>query len=312
MKTFTNRRKIKSKILPHLIPFYLHGFYNDVTTGHTLALEDIDCSDWFQIFIKKLTQQKEKKFFPICRLSDGEYTFICGNQPPIKNFLLTQILSSIKFCFENIKPKRQFEAGESGIYHSGKYLRKEISEYLPNYLNNLKELSEVGILALHLTYSRNPFQERFHFALNKIFETFGIKINANNYFPFYFVYAFFQTNEFYQYIKHKNVLFITGSDEQKMKLVEKKFMNFGAKYIEFYSISSNRSLFDILDLRSIKNKNVDICFVAAGIGKPNIMVQLKPLECICIDVGYMFEVWANENLAYNRPWCSKNFKVGNS
>lgn len=300
--------KKKSIILPNLIPFYIRGFYNDNITGYTLSIENIDCDTWFREFSSLLVSNRVNNFLPICRLSDGEYSFVCGNQPPIKNTFIIQFLSNVKFYINNLKPSLNFEAGERGIYQSGKYSREEINEFLPKYLNNLKDLSENGILALHLTYAKVPFQERFHHALKKTFQKHGIEINKSNYFPFYFVYAFLQTDEFRQYINLKKVLFITGSNDQKINKVEKKFIEFGVYSVEIYKISTNRSLFDIIDLDNIKTKGVDVCLIAAGIGKPNIMVQLKPLKCLCIDVGYMFEVWANEELAFNRPWCSKNFK----
>ena len=302
-----NYRLKKSKVLNEIIPFYIEGFYNNKVTGYTLAFEKIDSNVWFNEFKSKVLSTSDV-FFPICRLSDGEYLFICGNQPPIKISLIRQFIATCIFYFNSIRPLKNFEAGQARLYDSGKYLRSEIKNMLPKYLSNLKLLSDKGVLALHLTYTDNPFQERYHFKLKKIFDQYEIQINKNNYFPFYFVYAFFQTEEFKIFLSNKKILFFAGAENEKIKQVEKKFTSFGVSSIEFYKISKNRSLYDVVDLDIIKTKDVDICFVAAGIGKPNIMVQLEPLNCLCIDVGYMFEAWANEDLAYDRPWCSKSFK----
>jgi hypothetical protein len=299
------KRYKKSIILPCLIPFYIKGFYNNEIQGKTLALEEIDCNDWFVQF-KNIILSSKDSFFPICRLSDGEYTFLCGNQPPIKSFFISQFLSSIKFFINNIIPPSKFKAGEIGIYNSGEYNKEEISKFNPKYLNQLRQISETGILALHLTYTKKPFQERFHYALKKIFDNNCIEINKKNYYPFYFVYAFFQTNEFRDFVNKKNILFISGSNNSKNEIIKNHFINLNASNVEFYNISTNKSLLDKVNLEKIQSKKIDICFVAAGIGKPNIIVQLKPLNCICIDVGYMFEVWANPNLGIKRPWCSIN------
>ena len=299
----------KSKILDKIIPFYIKGFYNDDVTGYTLALEEIDCNEWFRKFIQVLTNHNERGFLPVCRLSDGEYTFICGNQPPMEKKNLFQIFSILKYYLNKLKPIRDFEAFTSGIYHSGAYSRNEIKEFLPNYLQNLKQISEAGILALHLTYSVKPFQERFHFALKKVFNHYDIKITNQNYYPFYFVYAFFHTEEFFNAIKKKNILIITGANKEKIDKVRNYFNGLEVNNIEFLKISAKRSLFDKIDLKSLETQQVDFCFIAAGIGKPNIMVQLKPLNCICIDVGYIFEVWVNSELGYKRPWGSKNHKI---
>jgi hypothetical protein len=45
---------------------------------------------------------------------------------------------------------------------------------------------------------------------------------------------------------------------------------------------------------------VDLCVFGAGIGKPAILSQLKPLNVPCIDAGYVMEVWANSSVASSR------------
>lgn len=299
----------KSKILNHIIPFYINGFYNNDITGYTLTNRNLNCNDWFEDFKKIVSSNISKKYLPICRLSDGEYTFICGPQPPLKHNWIAHYLSNIKYYIQKTVSNGNLDAATSKGVSSGNYKKNEINEQVNNYLKNLKYISDNGILALHLTYSKNTFQERFHFSLSKIFSKNNIQINHTNYFPFYFIYAYLQTDEFFDSIRNKNVLIITGANDEKTMIVNEFLKVKGVNHIRFYKISPNRSLYDKINLSDILSQNYDICFVAAGIGKPNILAQLKPINCPCIDIGFMFEVWANPEQAYNRPWCSKNYKI---
>lgn len=298
----------RSYILKQRVPFYLDGFYNNEVTGSTLSVKDIDCNEWFKEFCELINSLIGEKYFPVCRLSDGEYTFICGSQPPIKSNIISQLFSVTYYYIKSIFSNGDLNAATRKGVSSGNYNKDEIEKNIITYLKNLKDISNTGILALHLTYSNNPFQERFHFALNKTFRKNNIQITNDNYYPFYFVYAYLLTDSFLDRIKNKNILIITGSNEEKIIKVKQYFKNIEVNSIEFYKISPNKSLYDTIEIDSIVNKNIDICFVAAGIGKPNILVQLEPLNCPCIDVGFMYEVWANPELGYNRPWCSKNYK----
>jgi hypothetical protein len=300
---------LRTKILNHFIPFYLDGFYNNEITGYSLSNRNIDCNDWFIEFKKNISSNISKKYLPICRLSDGEYTFICGSQPPLKYNFIAHYFSNIKFFINKLISNGNLNATTTKGVSSGNYLKNEIDQQKSIYLENLKDISNNGILAMHLTYAEKPFQERFHYSISKIFKKNQIILNEANYFPFYFVYAYLQTVEFFESIKNKNVLMITGANDDKINIVNKYLIDKEINFVRFYKISANRSLYDKINLADVLLVNYDICFVAAGIGKPNILVQLRPLNCPCIDIGFMFEVWAKPEQAYNRPWCSKNYKT---
>ena len=64
-------------------------------------------------------------------------------------------------------------------------------------------------------------------------------------------------------------------------------------------------MFDSIDVEKFKDE-VDIVFVGAGIGKPNILVQLKVLNVPCIDLGYIFEVWADSSKKFDRAGCASD------
>ena len=48
---------------------------------------------------------------------------------------------------------------------------------------------------------------------------------------------------------------------------------------------------------------MDIIFVGAGIGKVHIFNQLKNIQAVIIDAGYIFETWENPALVNERDYC---------
>ena len=59
-------------------------------------------------------------------------------------------------------------------------------------------------------------------------------------------------------------------------------------------------MFGIIELQK-EYYDSEIAFIGAGVGKFNITSQLEPLNIPCIDVGFVFEVWANEENKWKRP-----------
>ena len=177
------------------------------------------------------------------------------------------------------------------------------------YTRLLKEISGAGILAVHLTHaSPKPFHQHYFPALgnwlaeNKVHLTFG------NYVPFYFVYALLRGPRRVELLKGKRVLVVHGAMGEKRSKITGALKKEGVAEIYWLPISGERSLFDRLDC-SPWTRKVDLCLVGAGIGKPNVLTQLKSLSVPCIDAGYVFEVWADPRLAAHRPFMKPDIEA---
>ena len=59
-------------------------------------------------------------------------------------------------------------------------------------------------------------------------------------------------------------------------------------------------------------EKADIAFIGAGVGKFNIFHQLEDLKIPCIDIGFVFEVWANEENKLLRPYMVNDSEWDNS
>ncbi|MDA7656757.1 hypothetical protein N8647_00265 [bacterium] len=294
--------KYKMSIFPTSIEHVIPEFKRDYTPGsdRVLSFDDRDCEQWYHGFVDLVISQRGKKFLPICRLSDGEYMFYLGEQPLD---ITLPFFSKIRQLLG--KFKHQFLLG-GGIgaftqnhYHSGQYSKKEWKQAQIEIPSLIKKISEKGILALHLNYTNEPFQERYFPALEKWIIKNKILVNSKNYYPFYFVYALLNGSRSKDLYKEQRVLIIHGERGEKKQKIINGVKKRGAAEVLWCSISLKRSLFDIIDIESFIGK-VDFCLVGAGIGKPKILLQLEPLGVPCIDAGFAFEVLADDKNKWER------------
>lgn len=289
--------KSKYLILPFLVP--LRVKYNE-TQSFVLSPEEIDSVRWYEDFKNKVISNN-KNYLPICRFSDGEYEFLFDDKLPVFEFNLRFLKGFVNFFKKKILGKN-FQAETIKGVSSGKYTRIEKINSINKYKNNTKEISKNGYLALHLTFAKEPFQQKWHASIKDFLINQNIELSFDNYVPFYFVYNLLSSNDRYDLFKNRNILLIT-SESKKVEMVKTKVLEYGASSVLFLGISQNRSLFDIINIENYLNK-IDIVLLAAGIGKVNIITQLKPLNATCIDMGYMYEVYANPEIGFNRPFCS--------
>ena len=299
----------KMKTFPLSIDFFIPGFLEKHLPGieKSLAIEKRDCSQWYNEFIDKCINACGKKYFPIYRMSDGEFLFVLGEQPLD---IRLSIFEKIRTWLSNFRARFFLKGGlgafTEGHYHSGEYSLKEWGKAKLEQPEQIKEISNNGILALHLSYvETQPFAERYWPALDKWIIKHNITINNDNYYPFYFVYAMLTGSRRRELLKGRRVLVVNGAKGAKKQDIIKGLKREGVVKVEWCSISLKRSMFDIIDVKPYIGQ-VDLAFVGAGIAKPYILLQMKSLNVPCIDAGYVFEVWANPDNKWNRPVCAND------
>lgn len=303
-KNLINRKvPKKSIILPHLIPLIIPGFekHSSISTPYVLSFNHLDSQSWFYTFVDIIERKIGREYFPVMRLSDGEYKFILGLQPPTYgDNLINYLKFYMKYLYKKKIGNKKFNANTLPGVSSGSYNIEEVEKIKKKYSKWIKIIAESGILALHLTYSKNPFQEQYHFKLNKWLSENNIMLNSNNYFPFYFVYALLRGSEKHRILFKRNILVLHSAKGSKREKIRNALLDEGVNSVNWIEISSSRSLFDEIEIESYHGK-VDLALVGAGVGKPNILVQLEKLKVPCIDAGFVFEVWADENNKWLRP-----------
>jgi hypothetical protein len=296
-------------VLPVSIPLHVRGFESQCPPGAlTFAVEERDCASWFDEFVERLIRARAKHFLPVCRMSDGEFLFAVGPQPANPGASIRARVAARVEMVSAAVLRRPFRAGAAGFYHSGHYSRDEWERGRVRFADGIRFVSQQGILAMHLSYGSTPFQERYFPALRHWLSRESIHIHASNYVPFYFVYAALTGARRAEIIGGR-VLVINGADGAKRRRITEGLLREGSTQVLWHAISPRRALFDVIDVRPYVGK-VDVVLLGAGVGKPNVLLQLESLGVPCIDAGYVFEVWADPGSARLRPFCSPDSEMG--
>lgn len=306
MREAKDNRKIdkRSLILEELVPLIIPDFlkHSEPVAPNVLAFNKKTSEDWFLKFADEVEAKMGKEYLPIMRLSDGEYSFILGNIPTVtlNRGFLNSTFNILKYIRSKIRNWGRFKALTFPGVPSGNYSRIEVTQVKESYAKYLKKIAGNGILALHLTYSVKPFQEQYHYPLQQWLNRNQIPLHDGNYVPFYFVYALLRGNQKSRLLKNRRILIIHSATGDKKERIKKTLIKEDVNEIFWLSISPDRSLFDIIDINPYIGK-VDLAIVGAGVGKANILTQLEKLKVPCIDAGYVFEVWADEDKKWLRP-----------
>ena len=245
----------------------------------------------YQFFIQKIRESIGKKYLPIYRMADGEFLF------SLKKYSLT------KRIFSLLNNKNILFAtcwGES-------YTKKEIDSIFPNYMLQLRKISECGFLALHFIESKENSYKTLMDSMMKWFDFNKIVINENNYTSFYYIYALFSGPHQNEFFDNKNILIVSHLTIEKEIAIRNNLR--GAKNVnnvEFYKITHNKSFLEVIDLSKIKIKP-DLILIAAGVGSINILEQFETLKTVCIDCGMVIDLIANNDLRFSRLFLNYNY-----
>jgi hypothetical protein len=292
------------QILPHQIPFYVPGFRKQArATDLVLAPMMEDCGTWFESFADRVSESIGKHFLPVCRMSDGEFSFLFSQQPPnLRLPAAARFQRGMRQALGSIRRRLTgFHASTAPGVSSGDLTPEECREYRTILSSDYLTVLEKGILAIHLSFGQRPFQEHYFPALGSWLADSGHQLTTSNYAPFYFVYALLRGPRMRNLLTGRRVLLVHSAVGRKREAIARALSAFAPRSIEWLTISPNRSFADTLDLNSIA-ESPEICLVGAGIGKPRILMQLEPLHAPCIDAGFAFEVWAEPDRQWDRPY----------
>lgn len=245
-----------------------------------------------------------KQFLPIIRFSDGEYRFLLGEKLPSTRLSTKKYLNEFLRFFKTKTKEIVFGfSGQTAPGISvGKYSRKEAKLGKSIFTKGLQTTIENGILGAHLTFTPNPFQEKYHPAFKQWLKKNTNGLDSNNYTPFYCVYGLLGKFRTSNLIKGKSLLIVHCATGEKRALIENRLKQFGAMSVRWIKISSNRALFDHINLSRV-DASQDLCILGAGIGKFGLIEQLKSFNGPVLDAGFFFEAWANPKMAEKRAFC---------
>jgi hypothetical protein len=291
------------QVLPVVVPFKIPDFLRCYHEGNvTFSPVQTETEAWFKDFSKNVTEAVGKAYLPVCRMSDGEFRTLLGDRTldSLHPFPV-RIRHWLGYFKRKLFAKRVTFATRSNC-SSGDYSRQEVKLLAKRYGECLAELASKGVLAIHLSYGNWPFQEHFFPSFKRWLRRQSFELTLKNYIPFYFVYALVRGPARRELLRNRRVLLVTGANVEKRVRIEKSLREEGAAEIFWCPISSSRSFYDKIDVSPWVGK-VDVAFVGAGVGKPAILLQLEPLQVPALDVGFIFEVWADPEVRWERAVC---------
>lgn len=305
--------KIPSKylILPYLIRHEIEGFESlSSPDAVVLAPKMVDCRQWFHEFVDLvLTKIERKVFFPIIRLTDGDYPFLFGydipelREPQIKRFFQWSRCRVKKILGRD----KRFVAQVKDGYVSADYSWQEVKQQRDTHWQNILFLGRQGILAWHFTFGPRPFQEKWHPSIQQAIEKANFEINESNYYPFYFIYALLSGPRRRQLYQNRRILFVTTADEKKKETIERNLRQEGVSEIHWADSTPPTSMLGDIDVMPFLGK-VDLAFVAKGLPKANVIRKMEKLGVPVIDVGVFAEIWSNNASAEQRAYCQMDEK----
>ena len=65
-----------------LIEFFIPGYEDECHEVFTLTDSDLNCLDQYRYMVQQIESAVGSKFFPVVRLSDGEFNLLLGDQWP--------------------------------------------------------------------------------------------------------------------------------------------------------------------------------------------------------------------------------------
>ena len=291
------------QVLPVVVPFKIPDFLRCYREGNvTFAPVQIETEMWFKDFSNRVVAAIGKTYLPVCRISDGEFRMFLGDQTlhSLHPFPF-RIRHWLGYFKRKLLNRRVIFRTRTNCF-SGDYSRKEITQLTKRYSECLAELAAKGALAIHLSYGERPFQQSFFPAFKSWLARQSFELTLQNYIPFYFVYALVRGPVRRALLKNRRVLLVTGADTAKRERIEASLRTERVAEVSWCPISSSRSFYDKIDASPWIGK-VDIAFVGAGTGKPAILLQLEPLQVPVLDVGFVFEVWADPEARWERAFC---------
>jgi hypothetical protein len=296
------------RILPTTIPFWVPGFEQQrYPQAYTLAPEPIDCGDWFRSFVNQVQAAVGASYLPVCRMSDGEFLLLFGFQRPSPRL---PFMRRLRVRLAQVKARlgqrlRGFRAQTAPGVSSGALSPTELRTMVPVLSKRYAQIARDGILAMHLGFGGTPFQEQFFPAVGRWLDREGISLTLRNHVPFYFVYALLRGPEFPRLVAGRRLLVVHSAVDAKREAILRSLAAAGPRDIEWLPISPSRSFAEVLDL-SVLHEKPDLCLLGGGVGKASLFDQLRPLGVPCLDAGFCFEVWADADRQFARPYMAQD------
>lgn len=285
-------------------PFSLKDYSGFDSEGRSVYLcDDTECEVLLETFFSQLIERLGRgSHFPVLRIADGEFQFLLGKSDFNRRKPIFLLIKNLIGSVVRRVAGHRFEA-RSRTYTSGVYSKDDLDSVEEKYAECLSHVATYGFVCLYTIIKPGFYTEHYLPRFFKFLDRNGIELDATNYMPFYFIYIILTNDRYSSLYMGRKVHLVTSFNSERQKSIENSLVSLGVSSISWTHISRDRSLFDRICVEDIE-RDTDIVFVGAGLGKVNIFNQLKGFPALIIDAGYIFEIWQNRELAIERDYCS--------
>lgn len=277
------------------------GYEDECVDVINLTSSSLSSNEQFLDFVEDLKVALGSNFYPVVRLSDGEFNFLLGDQWPGPWW---PMLKKLKKIAGVLKRKLSNRIAFSNASYSGenRVSRKLARSLRRKAVGSLFFIGKHGRLAPHLSLAPKPFQADYVLPFLELLTSYGSNKVFTSMIPFYFVYPLLLSQHGDFLFLGQRVLLVHSAEGGKKSKIIRAVEKRGASSIHWLSIPNTETFDTKLELSRYIGK-IDVVFFGLGVFKLVIIEQFACVRVPVIDAGYVFEVWNDPDLGVTRPFC---------
>lgn len=233
---------------------------------------------WFAGFRDEVLRAIGQRYLPVYRIADGEFQALLGRRVRWRSDRSWR--DCIAVALERV-----------GLFHRTRrtswgehYDRSARGALLRKLTSDVTTIAGFGHLAVLLSDNGFGLAHEYRRPFCAFVASHAIPFGPRNYVPFHFVCELLSGPGSDALVRDRRILVVTGLRGKDTASIEETLRSVGAATVQFLGVSSNHAMLDTLDISSVC-RPVDICFVAAGVGAANVLVQLRDLGTVALDIG---------------------------
>ncbi|MGC6505293.1 MAG: hypothetical protein ACON39_01795 [Coraliomargaritaceae bacterium] len=265
------------------------------------AFDQRPCEQWYTEGMAPLFDALgQNKHFPVFRISHGELHLALGRRvrpDATPKQLVAHYYHKAKQLLRLEHPHREGPT-VNGTWELFSYAELEAAR--ARYIPALRNIANEGLLAA--CFQTNAGYVEYFPDYFDWLDRHDIPFNRDNYVPFYSVYSMAFGPDSAKIFQGRRILIVNYLPEEKQQCLREAMAERGVESVQFISIRPDKALFQDLDLSSIDG-DIDVVLLGAGCGAAPMTEQLKPLNAVVIDGGFVIDALAKPEARWRRAFC---------